>query len=110
MTLNRFEQICKDHGLDVDINQHCKNEKGEYYYARAFFKTELVALYDRKRIYCYPHPILFRYSTKAMIIGNGESTEIYSTYELEENIVQTIGKLKKLMIKIKKFEIEKEFE
>ena len=45
-----------------------------------------------------------------MMIDNGESTEVYSTSELEENIVQTVGKLKKIFIKIKKFEIEKEFE
>ena len=110
MTLNRFEQICKDNGLEVIINPNCKNEKGEYYYARAFFKSEIVAVFDRKRMYCYKRPIVFRYSNKAMLIDNGECTEVYSTYELEENIVQTIGKLKKLFIKIKKFEIEKEFE
>jgi hypothetical protein len=45
-----------------------------------------------------------------MMIENGESTEVYSTSELEENIVQTIGRLKIIFIRIKKFEIEKEFE
>ena len=34
----------------------------------------------------------------------------FHTSELEENIVKTIGKLKKLFIKIKKCEIEREFE
>lgn len=110
MTLNRFEQICKDYGLDVIVNPTCKNEKDEYTYARAFFKTELVSLYNRGQIYCYVHPIAFCYTNKTMLIDNGESTEVYSTSELEENIVQTIGKLKKIFIKIKKFEIEKEFE
>lgn len=110
MTLNRFEQICKDYGLDVIINQCCKNENGEYLFARAFFKNEIVAFYDKRKIFCHKNPTLFRYLAKHMIIDKGEYTEVYSTSELEENIVQTIGKLKKLLIKIKKFEIEKEFE
>lgn len=110
MTLDRFKQVCEDYGLDVIVNPNCKNEKGEYTYARAFFKNEVVAVYDRIRMYCYKHPITFRYANRTMLIDNGESTEVYSTSELEENIVQTIGKLKKIFIKIKKFEIEKEFE
>lgn len=110
MTLDRFKQVCEDYGLYVIVNPNCKNEKGEYTYARAFFKNELVAVYDRRRLYCYNRPITFRYANRTMLIGNGESTEVYSTSELEENIVQTIGKLKKIFIKIKKFEIEKEFE
>lgn len=109
MTLDIFEQVCKDYGLDVIVNPTCKNEKGEYTYARAFYKNEVVAVYDRRRMYCYNHPIAFRYAA-GMMIDNGESTEVYSTSELEENIVKTIGKLKKIFIKIKKFEIEKEFE
>lgn len=109
MTLNRFEQICKDYGLDVIVNPNCKNEKGEYTYARAFYKNEVVAVYDRRRMYCYNRPITFHYAA-GMMIDNGESTEVYSTSELEENIVKTIGRLKKIFIKIKKFEIEKEFE
>lgn len=44
-----------------------------------------------------------------MKINKGKAIEIYSTTELEENIVKTIGKLKKLLIKIKKNEIEREF-
>ena len=44
-----------------------------------------------------------------MLIDNGESTEVYSTSELEDNIVKAVCNLKKLFIKIKKFEIEKEF-
>lgn len=110
MTFNRFKQVCEDYGLDVIANPTCKNEKGEYTYARAFFKNEVVAVYDRRRMYCYNHPITFRYATKTMMIDNGESTEVYSTSELEENIVQTIGKLKKIFIKIKKNEIENDFE
>lgn len=39
---------------------------------------------------------------KSNIIDKGKATEIYTTSELEENIVQTIGILKKLLIKIKK--------
>ena len=109
MTFNRFKQVCEDNGLNVIVNPTCKNEKGEYTYARAFFKTEVVAVYDRKRMYCYNRPHTFRYN-KTMMIENGESTEVYSTSELEENIVQTIGRLKIIFIRIKKFEIEKEFE
>ena len=109
MTLNKFEQVCEDYGLYVEINPVCKNVKGEYTYARAFYKNDVVAVYDKKRIYCYNRPITFRYAA-GMMIDNGESTEVYSTSELEENIVKTIEKLKKIFIKIKKFEIEKEFE
>lgn len=109
MTFVRFEQVCKEYGLNVIFNPTCKNEKGEYTYARALYKNEVVAVYDRRRMYCYNRPIAFRYAA-GMMIDNGESTEVYSTSELEENIVQTIGKLKKIFIKIKKFEIEKEFE
>ena len=110
--MDRFEQICKDYGLDVEINPVCKNIKGEYTYARAFYKNELVALYDNRynrRIYCYTQPSTICYATEAMLIDNGEGAEVYSTTELEKNIVQTIYELKKLFIKIKKFEIEKEF-
>lgn len=110
MTLNRFKQVCEDYGLDVEINQHTKNESGEYIYARAFFKNELVVVFNQRKILCYNHPTLFRYASNNMLIDNGEGMEIYSTSELEENIVQTIGKLKKLFIKIKKCEIEREFE
>ena len=109
MTLNRFKQVCEDNGLTVIVNQCCKNINGEYTYARAFFKNEIVVVYDKKRMYCYNRPITFRYAA-GMMIDNGESTEVYSTLELEENIVKTIEKLKKIFIKIKKFEIEKEFE
>lgn len=112
MTLDRFEQICKDYGLYVEINPVCKNVKGEYTYARAFYKNELVALYDNRynrRIYCYTQPSTFCYSDESMLIDNGESTEVYSDLELEENIVQTVCNLKKLFIKIKKYEIEREF-
>lgn len=108
MTFNRFEQICKDHGLNVIVNPACKNEKGEYTYARAFYKNEIVALYNKRRMYCYNEPVAFRYAA-GMMIDNGECTEVYSTSELEENIVQTVGILKKLLIKIKKCEIEKDF-
>ena len=113
MLLNKFEQICKDYGLYVEINPVCKNVKGEYTYARAFYKNELVALYDNRynrRIYCYTQPSTICYATEAMLIDNGESTEVYSASELEENIVKAVCNLKKLFIKIKKFEIEKEFE
>ena len=112
MTLDRFEQICKDYGLYVEINPVCKNVKGEYTYARAFYKNELVALYDNRynrRIYCYTQPSTICYATEAMLIDNGESTEVYSDSELEENIVQAVCNLKKLLIKIKKYEIEREF-
>ena len=78
MTFVRFEQICKDYGLDVEINPHCKNESGEYIYARAFYKNEVVAVYDRRRMYCYNRPITFHYAA-GMMIDNGESTEVYST-------------------------------
>lgn len=110
MTLDRFKQVCEDYGLDVEINQFCKDEKGEYTFARAFFKKEDVAFYDKRKIFCFKHPTIYRYLPKNMIIDKGKATEVYSTTELEENIVQTIGRLKKLLIKIKKFEIEKEFE
>lgn len=114
MTLNRFKQICEDYGLDVEINPVCKNVKGEYTYAWAFYKNGLVALYDNRynnrRIYCYTQPsTICCYATKTMLIDNGEGTEVYSTAKLEKNIVQTIYELKKLFIKIKKFEIENEF-
>lgn len=101
MTLDRFEQICEDYGLRV-IEVSRDN-------IRAFYKNEIVTVYYKRQIYCYTHPSTICYATKTMIIDNGEGTEIYSTSELEENIVQTIEKLKKLFIKIKKFEIEKEF-
>lgn len=106
MTFNRFKQVCEDHGLNVIANTTCK---GEYTYARVFFKNELVAVYDRRRMYCYNHPITFLCANKTMMIDNGESTEVYSISELEENIVQTIGKLKKIFIRIKKNEIENDF-
>ena len=110
MTLNRFKQVCEDYGLNVEINTHCQNEKGEYTYARAFYKNVIVAVFYQRQIMCYNHPTLFRYASDKMLIDNGECTEMYSTSELEENIVKTIGRLKKLFIKIKKYEIEKEFE
>jgi hypothetical protein len=44
-----------------------------------------------------------------MMIDNGECTEVYSTSELEENIVKAVCSLKKLLIRIKKCEIENEF-
>lgn len=106
MLLNRFEQICKDYGLYVEINPVCKNVKGEYTYARAFYKYD--NRYNRL-IYCYTQPSTICYATEAMLIDNGEGTEVYSTTELEENIVKAVCNLKKLFIKIKKFEIEKEF-
>lgn len=109
MTLNEFKQVCEDNGLSVIINQHCK-DKGKYTYARAFYKNEVVAVYDKRRIYCYNRPITFHYSNKTMMIDNGDGTEVYSASELEENIVKAVCNLKKLFIKIKKFEIEKEFE
>lgn len=102
MTLNRFEQICKDYGLRViEVNLD---------YIRAFYKDEIVTIYYKRRIYCYSHPSTVCYDSKTMLIDNGESTEVYSTTELENNIVQTIENLKKIFIKIKKFEIDKEFE
>ena len=104
MTLNRFEQICKDYGLRV-INDYP-------YYASAYFNNELVALCykDKGQIFCYNRPFAFSCANKTMMIDNGECTEVHSYTELEENIVKTIGELKKLLIKIKKFEIDKEFE
>ena len=102
MTLDRFKQICEDYGLEV--------EEVRPIYVRAFFKNELVSLYNRGQIYCYIHPIAFNYANKTMLIDNGEGTEVYSTSELEENIVQAVCNLKKLFIKIKKNEIEREFE
>lgn len=104
MILNRFEQICKDYGLRVN------NEDPNY--ARAYFNNELVALCykDKGHIFCYNRPFAFLCATKTMMIDNGECTEVYSYTELEENIVQTIKKLKKLFIKIKKNEIENDFE
>ena len=110
MTLNDFKQICEDYGLTVIFNQICKNEKGEYTYARAFYKNEVVVVYDKRRIYCYNRPIAFRYDNKTMMIDNGESTDVHSDSELEENIIKAVCNLKKLLIRIKKFEIEKEFE
>lgn len=107
MTFVRFKQVCEDYGLDVIVNPNCKNEKGEYTYARAFFKNEVVAVYDRRRMYCYKHPITFRYANRTMLIDNGESTEVYSTTELEENIVQTIGKLKRFLLKLKSLKLRK---
>lgn len=103
MTFNRFKQICEDHGLNVIVLPTSNNT-----YARAFFNTDVVAVYDKKRMYCYNSPIAFRYAA-GMLIDTGECTEVYSTTELEENIVQTIGILKKLFIEIKKYEIEKDF-
>ena len=93
MTLDRFKQVCEDNGLSVIINQHCK-DKGKYTYARAFYKNEVVAVYDKRRIYCYVHPIAFCYTNKTMMIDNGDGTEVYSASELEENIVQAVCKLK----------------
>lgn len=110
MTLNRFKQVCENYGLNVEINIHCKDENGEYIFARAFFKKEDVAFYDRRKVFCFKRPTIYRYMPKNMIIDKGKATEIYSTSELEENIVKTIGKLKKLFIKIKKCEIENDFE
>lgn len=101
MTLNDFKQVCEDNGLDVEELSHN--------FVRAFFKNELVSLYNRGQIYCYIHQIAY-YANITMMIDNGESTEVYSTTELEENIVKAVCNLKKLFIKIKKFEIEKEFE
>lgn len=105
MTLNDFKQVCEDNGLDVEELSHN--------FVRAFYKNELVALYDNRynrRIYCYTQPSTICYATEAMLIDNGECTEVYSASELEENIVKAVCNLKKLFIKIKKFEIEKEFE
>lgn len=110
MTLDSFKQVCENYGLVVVINKHCIDETGEYIFARAFYKNEIVAVFNQRQIMCYNHPTLFRYASDKMLIDNGECTEMYSTSELEENIVQTIGKLKKLFIKIKKYEIEREFE
>ena len=110
MTLNRFKQVCKDYGLDVEINQYCKNENGEYLFPRAFFKHEDVAFYDKRKIFCFKHPTIYRYLPKKLIIDKGKATEINTSSELEENIVQTIGSLKKLLIRIKKCEIENDFE
>jgi hypothetical protein len=45
-----------------------------------------------------------------LIIDKGKATEINTTSELEENIVKTIGELKKLLIIIKKCEIENDFQ
>ena len=101
MTLNDFKQVCENYGLDV--------EELSPNMVRAFFKNELVSLYNRGQIYCYVHPIAFCYTTKTMLIDNGESTEIYSTTELKDNIVKAVCNLKKLFIKIKKYEIEREF-
>lgn len=101
MTLNDFKQVCEDSGLEVKEFNHN--------FVRAFFKNELVSLYSRGQIYCYIHPIAFQYANKTMMIDNGESTEVYSASELEENIVQAVCNLKKLFIKIKKYEIEREF-
>jgi hypothetical protein len=110
MTLNRFKQVCKDYGLDVEINQYCKNENGEYLFARTFFKHEDVAFYDKGKIFCFKHPTIYRYLPKKLIIDKGKATEINTTSELEENIVKTIGELKKLLIIIKKCEIENDFQ
>ena len=104
MTFNRFEQICKDYGLTVVINPYCKDV-----FARAFFKHEDVAFYDKRKIFCFKHPTIYSYLPKKLIINKGKATEINTSSELEENIVQTIGKLKKLLIRIKKCEIEKDF-
>lgn len=101
MTLNDFKQVCEDNGLDVEELSHN--------FVRAFFKNELVSLYNRGQIYCYINRIAY-YANRTMMIDNGESTEIYSASELEENIVKAVCNLKKLFIRIKKFEIEKEFE
>ena len=110
MTLNRFKQVCEDYGLNVEINTHCQNEKGEYTYARAFYKNVIVAVFYQRQIMCYNHPTLFRYASDKMLIDNGECTEMYSTSELEENIVQIVGRLKKLLIRIKMNEIDNDFE
>ena len=109
MTLNDFKQICEDYGLTVIFNQICKNINGKYIYARAFYKNEVVAVYDRRRMYCYNRQITFRYN-KTMMIDNGESTDVHSASELEDNIIKAVCNLKKLFIKIKKNEIENDFE
>lgn len=101
MTLNDFKQVCEDNGLDVEELSHN--------FVRAFFKNELVSLYNRGQIYCYINQIAY-YANRTMMIDNGESTEIYSASELEENIVKAVCNLKKLFIRIKKNEIEREFE
>ena len=100
MTLNKFKQICEYCGLHVI--------ETDSDYIRAFYKNEIVTVYYKRRIYCYNRPIAFRYN-KTMMIDNGECTEVYSTSELEENIVKAVCSLKKLFIKIKKCEIENEF-
>ena len=108
MTLNDFKQVCENYGLNVIINQHCK-DKGEYLFARAFFKHEDVAFYKKRKIFCFKHPTIYRYLPKNMIIDKGKATEINTTSELKDNIVKTIGSLKKLLIRIKKCEIENDF-
>ena len=110
MTLDKFKQVCENYGLKVSINQFCKDENGEYIFARAFFKQEHVAFYDKRKIFCFKHPTIYRYLPKMLIIDKGKATEINTISELEENIVQTIGSLKKLLIIIKKCEIENDFE
>ena len=101
MTLNDFKQVCEDNGLRViEVNLD---------YIRAFYKDEIVTIYYNRRIYCYTQPSTICYATEAMLIDNGESTELYSDSELEENIVKAVCNLKKLFIKIKKYEIEREF-
>lgn len=42
MTLDRFKQVCEDHGLNVIDNPDCN-----YTYARAFYKNEVVAVYHK---------------------------------------------------------------
>lgn len=110
MTLDNFKQVCENYGLVVVINKHCIDETGEYIFARAFFKHEDVVFYNKRKLFCFKRPTIYSYLPKKMMIDKGKATEIYTISELEENIVQTIGKLKKLFIKIKKYEIEREFE
>lgn len=110
MTLDRFKQVCENYGLEVSINTHCKDEKGEYFFARAFFKKENVAFFDKRKVWCFKHPTIYRYLPNCIIIDKGKATEIFSTSELEENIVQIVSRLKKLLIRIKMNEIDNDFE
>lgn len=110
MTLDSFKQVCENYGLVVVINKHCIDETGEYIFARAFFKHEDVVFYNKRKLFCFKHPTIYSYLPKKMMIDKGKATEIYTISELEENIVQTISKLKKLLIKMKKNEIENDFE
>ena len=68
-----------------------------------------MSLYNRGQIYCYIHQIAY-YANRTMMIDNGESTDVHSASELEDNIIKAVCNLKKLFIKIKKNEIENDFE